>query len=95
MEGAPHTAKTIVNMCVLGVPPSPVYKGARGGDRRPHRVRPKGGILLLLGVDSPFTSQTRRGRKEEEGEKESSPNADWAWGGASTWPAPPLFHKGP
>ena len=27
VEGAPHTAKTIVNLCDYGVPPSPVYKG--------------------------------------------------------------------
>ena len=34
-KGAPHTAKktiTRINLC-LGVPPAPVYKGARGGGR--------------------------------------------------------------
>ena len=32
VEGAPHTAKrSIINCCVYGVPPAPVYKGARGG----------------------------------------------------------------
>ena len=52
-------------MCLWGAP-GHVYKGARGGGQRPHRVRPKGGILLLLGVGSPFPSPTRRGRKEGE-----------------------------
>ena len=64
------------------VPPAPVYKGARRGGRRPHRVRPKGGILLLLGVGSPFPSPTRRGRKEEEGRRKEgagpqSPKPIW------------------
>ena len=31
VEGAPHTAKTIVNLCVFGVPPSPLYKGVEEG----------------------------------------------------------------
>ena len=33
MEGAPHTAKrSMINRCVYGVPPAPVYKGAREGE---------------------------------------------------------------
>ena len=32
-------------------------------------MRPKGGILLLLGVGSRFPSPTRRERKEEEGRR--------------------------
>ena len=29
--GAPHTAKrSMINCCVYGVPPAPIYKGARG-----------------------------------------------------------------
>src|SRR5215216_3806090 len=68
--GGHHTRLRQLSTCVSkGVPPSPVYKGARGGGRRPHRVRPKGGILLLLGVVSPFPSPTKRGRKEEEGRR--------------------------
>ena len=60
-----------INCCVYGVPPSSVYKGVEEGVGWPHRARPKGGILLLLGVGSPFPSPTRRGKEGEEGEKES------------------------
>ena len=32
VEGAPHTAKrSMINLCVYGVPPSPVYKGVEEG----------------------------------------------------------------
>ena len=41
-RGAPHTAKTTVNLCVYGVPPSPVYKGVEEGEGRPPMARPKG-----------------------------------------------------
>ena len=44
-------AKTIVNLCVYGVPP--VYKGGEEGAGRPFMVHPKGGFLLLLGVGFP------------------------------------------
>ena len=44
-------------------------EGSGGEGRWPHRLRPKGEILLLLGVGSPFPSPTRRGRKEEEGRR--------------------------
>uniref|UniRef100_M8BAU1 DUF1618 domain-containing protein n=1 Tax=Aegilops tauschii TaxID=37682 RepID=M8BAU1_AEGTA len=34
--GAPHAAKrSIINLCVYGVPPSPVYKGVEEGEGRP------------------------------------------------------------
>ena len=41
-RGAPHTAKrSMINWCVYGVPPSPVYKGVEEGDGRPSTmVRP-------------------------------------------------------
>ena len=51
-RGAPHTAK--INLCVYGVPPSPVYKGVEEGEGRPPMARSKGGFLLLLGVGSPL-----------------------------------------
>ena len=36
VEGAPHTAKrSMINLCVYGVPPSPVYKGVEEGEGRP------------------------------------------------------------
>ena len=40
----------MINCCVYGVPPAPVYKGARGGGGRPGRGVPRGGVLLPLGV---------------------------------------------
>ena len=72
MEGAPHTAKnmiTWINLC-LGVPPAPVYKGARGGGRpapigAPRRRNPPPSrsrtppFLLLLGGG-------RKGEREKE-----------------------------
>ena len=54
MEGAPHTAKTTVNLCVYGVPPSPVYKGVEEGRAGPLMACPRGGVLLLVGVGSPL-----------------------------------------
>ena len=47
-------AKTIVNLCVYGVPPVPYIK-----ERRRRRVGlkgfPKGGFLLLIGVGFPLS----------------------------------------
>ena len=40
MEGAPHTVKTTVNLCVYGVPPFPVYKGVEEGEGRPSHGAP-------------------------------------------------------
>ena len=57
VEGAPHTANTTMNLCVYGVPLSPVYKGVEEGADRPQGVRPKGGILLQVGLGSPFPIQ--------------------------------------
>ena len=43
VEGAPHTAKrSMINLCVYGVPPSPVYKGVEEGEGRPSTMaRPR------------------------------------------------------
>ena len=57
----------------LGVPPAPVYKGARGKAGRPLGHAKDGGVLLLVGVGLPFPSSTRKeegGRKERERERE-------------------------
>ena len=35
-------AKTIVNLCVYGVPPSPIYKGVEEGRAGPIMARPRG-----------------------------------------------------
>ena len=53
VEGAPQTAKTIINLYVLGVPRSPVYKGGKGRPADPHRRAKGGGILLIVGVGLP------------------------------------------
>ena len=67
--GAPHTAKTIVNLCVYGVPPSLVYKGVEEGRADPLYGTPQGGILLLVGVGSPPSlvgvGEEGRGRRRE------------------------------
>ena len=46
-------AKTTVNLCVYGVPPSPVYKGVEEGRAGPLYGAPKGGVLLPVGVGFP------------------------------------------
>ena len=52
VEGAPHTAKrSMINLCVYGVPPGHLYKGWREEEADPHRARPKCGVLL--GLPSP------------------------------------------
>ena len=51
VEGAPHTAKrSMINLCVYGVPPGHVYKGARGEAAGLGGRRAKGGVLLPPGV---------------------------------------------
>ena len=55
-RGAPHTTKrSMINLCVYGVPPGHVYKGWREEEADPHRARPKGGFLLLVGVGFPLS----------------------------------------
>ena len=39
-----------INCCVLGVPPAPVYKGARGEVRPAREEARQGGVLPPLGV---------------------------------------------
>ena len=80
----------MINCCVYGVPPAPVYKGARGEAGWPLGRAKEGGVLLLVGVGLPFPSPTRkRGGKEREGEGEGkrgcaplpSPIRTSPWGG--------------
>ena len=55
LEGAPHTAKrSMINLCVYGVPPSPVYKGVEEEERADLLGAPKGGVLLPVGVGFPL-----------------------------------------
>ena len=44
----------MINLCVYGVPPSPVYKGVEEGERAGLLGMPKGGVLLLVGVGFPL-----------------------------------------
>ena len=51
VEGEPHTAKrSMINLCVYGVPPSPVYKGVEEGERAGLLGAAKGGVLPPAGV---------------------------------------------
>ena len=43
----------LINLCVYGVPPSPVYKGVEEGEGRPSLWRALGGVLLPPGVGFP------------------------------------------
>ena len=73
MEGAPHTAgrDQQINLCVFGVPPTPVYKGARGEEAAGQGGRAKGGVLLPPGVGLPsFLVGIGEGGEEEEEGKE-------------------------
>ena len=72
VEGAPHTAKrSMINCCVYGVPPAPVYKGARGGEAAGQERGAPGGVLLPPGVGlPPFLVGLGEGGKEEEEGKE-------------------------
>ena len=53
--GGGHRTRLRNQLVFLWGAPSPVYKGVEEGAGRPHGVRPKGGILLLLGVGSPLS----------------------------------------
>ena len=91
VEGAPHTAKrSMINCYVYGVPPAPVYKGARGR-RRPARERRTqvGAILLQVGLSPLSYSKKEKGEggggeKEGEGGRRPFPlsNLDWGKGAA-------------
>ena len=76
MEGAPHTVKR--NLCVLGCPPTPVYKGGEGEAGRPCRARQEEGVLLELQVLVGFHLEERR-KKEGRGGREGK-------GGAAPFP---------
>ena len=61
VEGAPHTAKrSMINLCINGVPPSPVYKGVEEGRGRPSLWRAPWGVLLGNVVISKISLRTRK-----------------------------------
>ena len=39
----------LINLCVYGLPLSPIYKGVEEGEGRPSHGAPKGGVLLPVG----------------------------------------------
>ena len=60
-----------INCCVYGVPPAPVYKGARGEEAAGQGGRAKGGVLLPPGVGLPSflvgVGGGKEGKEREEG----------------------------
>ena len=67
--GGGHRTRLRQILCVYGVPPSPVYKGVEEGEGRPPMVRPRGGVLLPVGVGFPLSlvgvGEEGRGRGRE------------------------------
>ena len=65
----------MINLCVYGVPPTPVYKGVEEGEGPPSMARPRG-VLLPPGVGFP-PSLVGLGEKEggerEEGKGGAAP----------------------
>ena len=71
-------------VCLWGAP-SHVYKGGEEGRAGPLMARPRGGVLLLVGVGFPPSlvgvGEEGRGRGREGKGGRPPPNSDWAWGG--------------
>ena len=83
VEGAPHTAKrSMINLCVYGVPPPLYIKEWMRGGAGPLYGAPQGGFLLLVGVGSPPSlvgvGEEGRGRGKEGKGVGPPPNSDWA-----------------
>ena len=61
----------LINLCVYGVPPSPIYKGVEEGEGPALSMARPRGVLLPPGVGfPPFPTWSRRGREAGVGEKE-------------------------
>ena len=62
-----------INLCVLGCPPAPVYKGAKGRGRPAKEGAPRGSPTPT-GSRTPFFPSWRRrsGKEEEEGKERGS-----------------------
>src|SRR3990170_8272126 len=97
--GGHRTRLRQLSTCVsMGCPPPPYIKEWRRGGPALSMARPRGGVLLPVGVGFPPSlvgvGEEGRGREGEgKGGPAPTPNSNWAWGGApSTWPPPPLFH---
>ena len=59
-----------INFCVLGCPPAPVYKGAKGEGRPAKEGAPRGSPTPTESRTPFFPSWRRRSGKEEEEGKE-------------------------
>src|SRR5215216_6506811 len=78
--GGGHRTRLKINLCLLGCPPAPVYKGRRRGCRPAPRAHQKCGVLLGLQV---LVGVHQKEEREKEGEGEEKER-----GGASPPPSP-------
>ena len=69
----------------LGVPPTPVYKGSRGGGR-PAPMARQGGVLLLVGVGLLLGGGKKWGGRRKGGRRPPSPSPIRTRGGGGTRP---------
>ena len=84
VEGAPHMAKrSMINLCLYGVPHPPYIKEWRRGRASPLMARPRGSPTpggsrippSLVGVGEEGSGREREGKGAGP-----PPNSDWAWG---------------
>ena len=69
--GGGHRTRVKINLCLLGVLPSPVYKGGEEEAGSQQGARQGGGLILLLGVGlPPFLVQEGEEGEGGGGEKE-------------------------
>ena len=86
VEGAPHTAKrSMINCCVYGVHPSPVYKGVEEGAAKGRRHAQGGSPTPTGSRTPPFLVGVGEGKGEGERRKGAppfpSPIRTRPWGG--------------
>ena len=84
----------------MGCPPPPYIKESRRGGSALSMARPRGGVLLPVGVGFPPSlvgvGEEGRGRgREGKGGRPPSQFGLGLGGAPPPWPPPPLFHHGP
>src|SRR3954468_6003238 len=74
--GTAHGYGTIsrINLCVMGCPPAPVYKGARGRGGRPRRRRAKGSPTPTGSRTPSFLVGVGEGGKKGRGGRKGGPH---------------------